>query len=96
MSPDVPGGQNLPDAELLSYEVSKADKWAEGIAKQAECKRSIKKTGLAQGQWPGGKVRGRIPEKEKISKATRGEKTHDHKKIAIRLTTHFSSATTGS
>lgn len=60
MSPDVPGGQNLPDAELLSYEVSKADKWAEGIAKQAECKRSIKKTGLAQGQWPGGKARGII------------------------------------
>ena len=52
--------QKTTDAELLSYEVSKADKWAEGIAKQAECKRSIKKTGLAQGQWPGGKARGII------------------------------------
>lgn len=37
----------------------------------------------------------RIPEKEKISKATREEKIYDHKKIAIRLTTHFSSATRG-
>ena len=37
----------------------------------------------------------RIPEKENISKGTRGEKTYDHEKIAIRLTTHFSSATRG-
>lgn len=58
MSADVPGGQNLPDAELLSYEISKADKWAEGIAKQAEWVRSREKAGLAQGQWPGGKAGG--------------------------------------
>lgn len=45
MSADVPGGQNLPDAELLSYEISKADKWAEEIAKQAEWVRSREREG---------------------------------------------------
>ena len=54
MSADVPGRQNLPDAELLSHEISKADKWAEETAKQAEWVRSREKAGLARGQWPGG------------------------------------------
>ena len=60
MSADVPGRQNLPDAELLSHEISKADKWAEETAKQAEWVRSREKAGLARGQWPGGGKAGEI------------------------------------
>lgn len=44
-------GKIAPDGELLCHEVSKAGKWVEGIAKEAEYIRSRKKTGLAGGQW---------------------------------------------